>query len=128
MTGSVEEIVTDSRLAKPGCLFVAIPGDRFDGHDYAVSAIEKGAVGVVVQRPVEKVDPAKTILVDNTKRAYIAVGGLHRAKFTLPIVGVTGSVGKTTTKEFTHAVCPHATIHIKTKAIKTTKWAYPRRC
>lgn len=104
MTGSVEEIVTDSRLAKPGCLFVAIPGDRFDGHDYAVSAIEKGAVGVVVQRPVEKVDPAKTILVDNTKRAYIAVGGLHRAKFTLPIVGVTGSVGKTTTKEFTHAV------------------------
>ena len=104
LTGSIGCVVTDSRLAVPNSLFVAIRGERFDGHDFAASALEKGAVCVVAQRPIPGIDAAHTMLVEDTKRAYIAIGGLHRAKFSIPIVGVTGSVGKTTTKEFVYAV------------------------
>ena len=104
LPGSIGCVVTDSRLAKPDSLFVAIRGEHFDGHDFAASALDKGAVCVVTERPILGIDAAHTIIVKDTKRAYIAIGGLHRAKFSIPVVGVTGSVGKTTTKEFVYAV------------------------
>lgn len=98
------EIVTDSRKAKAGTLFVAICGENVDGNRFADSALQNGAEAVVVSTLFEGVDPNKVIIVPDTKRALIKLGGLHRRMFDIPFVGVTGSVGKTTTKEFIHAV------------------------
>ncbi|MFV0496666.1 MAG: UDP-N-acetylmuramoyl-tripeptide--D-alanyl-D-alanine ligase [Candidatus Fimivivens sp.] len=98
------EIVTDSRKAKSGTLFVAICGETLDGNRFAASALENGAEAVVVDTLFEGVDPDKAIVVPDTKRAFIQLGGLYRGLFDIPFIGVTGSVGKTTTKEFIHAV------------------------
>ena len=98
------EVVTDSRQAKTGTLFVAICGESLDGNRFAASALQNGAEAVVVGALFGDVDPAKAIVVSDTKRALIKIGGLHRRLFDIPFVGVTGSVGKTTTKEFIHAV------------------------
>lgn len=99
----ISEVVTDSRQAAPGKLFVAIVGENADGNDYAAKALENGAEAVVVSR-ASGLPADRTILVPDTKRALIAIGGLYREKFSIPFVGVTGSVGKTTTKEFIYAV------------------------
>ncbi len=98
------EVVTDSRQAKTGTLFVAICGEHLDGNRFAASALQNGAEAVVVGTLLEGVDPKRAIVVPDTKRALIKIGGLCRRLFNIPFVGVTGSVGKTTTKEFIHAV------------------------
>lgn len=98
------EVVTDSRKAKVGTLFVAICGEKLDGNKFAASALQNGAAAVVVSELCEGTDPEKAIVVANTKLALIKIGGMHRQLFNIPFVGVTGSVGKTTTKEFIHAV------------------------
>lgn len=98
------EVVTDSRQAKTGTLFVAICGENLDGNRFAASALQNGAEAVVVDTLLEGVDPKRAIVVPDTKRALIKIGGLYRRLFDIPFVGVTGSVGKTTTKEFIHAV------------------------
>lgn len=100
----ISEIVTDSRKAGAGTLFVAIRGENFDGNKFAAPALQSGARAVVVSALCEGVDPKKAIVVPDTKRALIKIGGLHRRLFNIPFVGVTGSVGKTTTKEFIYAV------------------------
>lgn len=96
----ISKVTTDSREVGPNDLFVAIKGENFDGNRFAKSALEKGACAVVVSELCEGVDPNRAILVDDTKRALIKIGGVYRAGFDIPFVGVTGSVGKTTTKEF----------------------------
>ena len=100
----ISEIVTDSRKAEAGKLFVAICGESLDGNQFAASALQNGAEAVVVSTLCEGVNPARAIVVPDTKRALIKLGGLHRSLFDIPFVGVTGSVGKTTTKEFIFAV------------------------
>ncbi len=100
----ISRVVTDSRECAAGTLFIAIPGERVDGHDYAVSALAKGAEAVVAERPIEGVPADRLLLVKNTKSALIRIGALVRDRFSIPFVGVTGSVGKTTTKEFVAAV------------------------
>ncbi len=100
----INKVVTDSRKADDRSLFVAIKGDNFDGNEFAAKALENGAVAVLVSRVCDGVDPDKTIVVEDTKRALIKIGGLYRNRFDIPFVGITGSVGKTTTKEFTAAV------------------------
>lgn len=101
--GAVREVTTDSRKAGPGALFVAIRGETMDGNDFALSALERGAEAALVDRDVD--GPAGRLLrVPDGRRALISIGGMVRDRFTLPIVGVTGSVGKTTTKEFVYAV------------------------
>ena len=97
-------VVTDSRQAKTGTLFVAICGESLDGNRFAASALQNGAEAVVVSTLFEGVDPKRAIVVPDTKRALIKTGGLYRRRFDIPFVGVTGSVGKTTTKEFIHTV------------------------
>ncbi len=98
------EVVTDSRQAKTGTLFVAICGENLDGNRFAASALQNGAEAVVVGALFEGVNPKRAIVVPDTKRALIKIGGLYRRLFDIPFIGVTGSVGKTTTKEFIHAV------------------------
>ena len=100
----VNAVVTDNRAAGPGSLFVCIRGERADGHDYAAKAVQAGACAVVAQRPVQGVPAGRCVLVKNPLDAMIRMGANYRAGFSPVLVGVTGSVGKTTTKEFCYAV------------------------
>src|SRR5260221_6997553 len=90
----------DSRTLNPGDLFVAIAGERFDGHDYVRSALEKGAVAAILQtgRAIDA-DPARLLLVDDTLKALQSLGAAARRLWGKPLLAVTGSAGKTTTKE-----------------------------
>ncbi len=101
---NISSVVTDSRKAMPGCVFVAIEGERVDGHDYAREACENGAVLVVAQRVMDDVPMDRTVLVADVLDAMIAMGANYRARYSPLVLGVTGSVGKTTTKEFCAAV------------------------
>jgi len=87
-------VSTDSRTLAAGALFVALRGARFDGHDYAAQAQERGAVALLVDRPVDSTLPQ--LVVPDTLRA-LGLGAAHwRSRFTLPVIAVTGSNGKTT--------------------------------
>lgn len=97
-------VATDSRAVRPGSLFVCIRGERADGHAFAAKALEAGAAGIVAQHPIPGIDPHHCVLVNDPLDAMIAMGANYRAGFHPLLVGVTGSVGKTTTKEFCHAV------------------------
>ena len=98
----VTDVCTDSRKAGPGSLFVALKGENFDGHDFVSRALEQGAVCAVVQHPVDGHIPAARLMpVEDTQRALLSIAALYRNQFpALELVGVTGSVGKTTTKDF----------------------------
>ncbi|MEG2671973.1 MAG: UDP-N-acetylmuramoyl-tripeptide--D-alanyl-D-alanine ligase [Ruthenibacterium sp.] len=100
----ITSVATDSRAVQSGSLFVCIEGEKTDGHRYAAAALKDGAVGIVAQHAVAGVSAEQTVLVENPLDAMIAIGGNYRTQYTPCLVGVTGSVGKTTTKEFCHAV------------------------
>lgn len=100
----ITSVATDSRAVTPGGLFVCIRGARVDGHDFARRALEQGAAGVVAQRTAPGVPPERCVLVEDALDAMIRMGENYRALFHPLLVGVTGSVGKTTTKEFCYAV------------------------
>jgi len=101
LQGSVTEICTDSRRVTPGCLFVALKGERSDGHDYVAQALEKGAAAAVAAHPVAGVPAGRLLLVADPLASLLDIAARYRAKFPgLRLVGVTGSVGKTTTKDF----------------------------
>lgn len=100
-------VQTDSRKVQPGDLFVAIQGERSDGHRYAAQALADGAALVMGHRPVEEVagvEPECYLQAADILDAMIALGANYRDVYTPCLVGVTGSVGKTTTKEFVAAV------------------------
>ncbi len=101
----IENITTDSRSITPQSLFVAIKGERFDGHDYVESALSSGSVAAVVQRGYKtNISDATLIFVDDTIDAFMKISGYYRSLFDIPVVAVTGSVGKTTTKDMIAAV------------------------
>ncbi len=87
-------VSTDSRTLSPGALFVALRGERFDGHDYAVQAAERGAAAVLVERPVPVSVPK--LVVPDALRALGLGAGFWRSRFDIPLIAVTGSNGKTT--------------------------------
>lgn len=88
-------VSTDTRTLSPGTLFIAIKGKNFDGHDYLDQAIAHGAVGVVVSEAYSNPNVA-VLRVKDTVWAYGQIAALHRSKFKIPMVGITGSCGKTT--------------------------------
>jgi len=93
-------ISTDTRTIKPGMLFVALRGENFNGHDYVGRAFELGASAAVVDHfSADRLGPQ--IHVPDTLIAYGRIASLWRSRFSIPVVGVTGSVGKTTLKEMT---------------------------
>jgi len=103
----------DTRTIRPGDLFVAIKGPRFNGHDFVVRAFELGASGAVVSRsewPVREGvwrplhDRHFWVLVDDPLAALQSFATWHRMRFNLPLIGITGSNGKTTTKEMIAAI------------------------
>ncbi|MCD7812995.1 MAG: UDP-N-acetylmuramoyl-tripeptide--D-alanyl-D-alanine ligase [Lachnospiraceae bacterium] len=96
-------VTTDSRKAEPGCLFAAIKGERVDGHDFIESVFEKGALCALVETPPRE-SAGNYIKVDSTIRALGALAAYYLEQLAIPVVGVTGSVGKTSTKEMIAAV------------------------
>ncbi len=96
-------VSTDSRALTAGDLFVALVGDRFDGHRFVRAATERGARGVVVSRPVEVPPSIRTYEVADTLVALGALARYRRRRHSARVVGITGSSGKTTTKELTRA-------------------------
>lgn len=96
-------ISTDSRSVKPGELFFALSGERFDGHEYVAAVAQAGACACVVQRPVEG-ERTPQIVVDDTRLALGRLAHQWRGRFRIPLIGVTGSNGKTTTKEMIAAI------------------------
>lgn len=95
-------VVTDTRALQPGDLFVALAGERFDAHDFLAEAAAKGAVGALVSRAVDA--PIAQLLVPDTLAALQRYAASWRRHFGGPVIGVTGSNGKTTTKQLLAAV------------------------
>ena len=95
----IENVVTDSRIAKRGDLFVAIKGDKFDAHDFVKDVIANGVELVVVEKMIPSVPVTRQIVVANSVDAYGKIGAYNRSQFKGTVVGLTGSAGKTTTKE-----------------------------
>jgi UDP-N-acetylmuramoyl-tripeptide--D-alanyl-D-alanine ligase len=96
-------VSTDTRQITEDCLFVALRGDKFDGNQYAKDALEKGAKYAIVDNADFAVDN-RYLLVDNSLEALQQLAHFHRKQLTIPVVGLTGSNGKTTTKELIAAV------------------------
>ena len=96
-------VTTDSRAITPGCLFFAFRGERFDGNAFTPQALEQGAALCVISDPQYKVDD-RCILVDDVLAALQELAREHRRHLTIPVIGITGTNGKTTTKELVHAV------------------------
>ena len=101
----VTGVTTDSRAVQPGQLFIPLVGERFDGHAYIGKALEGGAAGCLTAAAPETLLPGKLyIQVADTRLALKALASWYRDKFDLPVVQVTGSAGKTTTKEMIASV------------------------
>lgn len=107
----ITSVVTDDRAVKKGCAFVALKGERFDGHDFIQSAVEKGASLVITEKEQLLIPQ---IIVEDTQRALLDLAYLNRSRFLGMVIGVTGSDGKTTTKEMVSRV-----LGSKMKVLKT---------
>lgn len=113
----VTGVTTDSRAASDGQLFIPLTGERFDGHAYIDSALSAGAAGCLTARVPETMQPGKFyIQVADTRLALKALAAWYRSRFTLPVVQITGSAGKTTTKEMVAAVLSRRYDTLKTQA------------
>ena len=108
---AIPHITTDTRKISDGDLFIALRGENFDGADFAADALNKGAAAVLIAEPIS--DPVQKALkkakravltVADTLTAYQAIAHAWRIKFDIPVVAITGSNGKTTTKDLTAAV------------------------
>ena len=119
-------VTTDSREVCPGCIFVAFPGEKFDGHDFAAKALENGALCVVLNHPVEGVPEEKSVICPDSYHAMMVLGANYRSQFHPKVVGVTGSVGKTTTKQMTYAALSAFGETIKTEGNQNNELGMPR--
>lgn len=111
---AISSITTDSRSVTPGALFAAIAGARADGHSFLSSTQEKGAVCALVEHPVTDCSLPQ-ILVPSTEAALRQIAAYYRRQFSIPFVGVTGSVGKTTAKEMIASVLSQSRSTLKTE-------------
>ena len=102
----VGRVCTDSRQARAGDLFIALRGERFDGHDYIEAVLKQGATAIVVERDKAPAKPngCAVITVKDTRKALGRLAGEYRKDFGLPVAAVGGSNGKTTTKELVASV------------------------
>ncbi len=118
-------VVIDSREANPGALYVAIRGERFDGHDFCEAAMQNGAAAVVCEKEPRTNIPC--VLVKDTRQALLDIAGLYRdTRKDVKLIAVTGSVGKTTTKEMTHAVLARKYNTLKTEGNLNNEIGMPK--
>lgn len=110
----VSGISIDSRKINPGDMFIALTGESFDGHDFIDKAIESGAVLVIAQRMPED-NRIPYILVEDTLKALQGISSYYRSKFNIPFVAITGSSGKTTTKDMIASVLTRRFSVLKTE-------------
>jgi UDP-N-acetylmuramoyl-tripeptide--D-alanyl-D-alanine ligase len=101
---ALRRVCIDSRQAKSGDLFIAIKGDRFDGHDFVKEVAAKSVAAVIVSQKVRVNANIPVILVKDTVKALGHIARFHRDQFLIPVIAITGSAGKTTTKEMMAAV------------------------
>lgn len=118
---NVTGFALDDREVKPGNLFVAIKGQRVDGHKYARAALDAGAIGTLSIKRVE----GPHLKVPNTVEALAALGKHFRHGFRGPVVGITGSAGKTTTKEFLAAALSPLGPVLKSEGNRNTEYTSP---
>lgn len=97
-------VSTDSRRIEPGAMFFALRGDNFDGNRFAAAALDSGAAWAVVAKDSGLPDGGQYIAVDDTLEALQVLARMHRSRFRIPVIGLTGTNGKTTTKELVCAV------------------------
>jgi UDP-N-acetylmuramoyl-tripeptide--D-alanyl-D-alanine ligase len=105
---SFDAITTDSRRVAQGALFIALRGERHDGHRFAADALRQGAAAVLVEKMPPEVDRRRALQVPDTQRALGDLAAHVRRRRALRVVGITGSNGKTTTKEMAAAICGRA--------------------
>ena len=96
-------IVTDNRRLEKGCIFFALKGDKFNGNSFALTALEQGAAYAVIDEDIDDNNP-RLFRVDNVLIALQELAKHHRKQFSIPFIAITGSNGKTTTKELVNAV------------------------
>ena len=138
---SFEGVCTDSRELTDGCLFVALQGDRFDAHDFLAQAVRDGAAGLVVNAGRAGALEGLDVSIYEVKDTLHALGRLarfHRDRFNIPIAAVTGSNGKTTTKELVASILskklteglspdtPHEFLHERTEGETVISAICPR--
>ncbi|MBD3883436.1 UDP-N-acetylmuramoyl-tripeptide--D-alanyl-D-alanine ligase [Phormidium tenue FACHB-886] len=123
---TVAHIVTDSRSIQPGEVFLALRGDRFDGHAFVEGAIQQGAIAAIVDSALPTAAALPLLLVPDTLQAYQTIGRWWRDRFQIPVIAVTGSVGKTTTKELIAAVLSTQGQVLKTQANYNNEIGVPK--
>lgn len=103
--GRIRGISIDSRVIRSRDLFIAIKGERFDGHEFIAQVVNKGVRVLLVHKPVKVRNRRITVIeVEDTTKALGLLASYHRLKFEIPVIAITGSAGKTTTKEMIAAV------------------------
>lgn len=124
---AVTGVSTDTRTIEKGCLYVAVKGERFDGNDFIAQAAEKGAAAVISDR-AEGADShdIPIVLVGDSRAAQLKLARYHREKFAVKLCGVTGSVGKTSTKDMIYAVLSAGCNTLKTEGNFNNDIGLPR--
>ncbi|MGH7235613.1 MAG: UDP-N-acetylmuramoyl-tripeptide--D-alanyl-D-alanine ligase [Nitrospiraceae bacterium] len=130
----IRRVCTDSRDARPGDLFVALKGERFDGHQFVEAARQRGAIGLVVENRSGITSVAKSqasgrpvlLAVPDTLLAYQQLAAHHRRRFRIPVVAVTGSNGKTTTKDMVAHVLSERWTVLKTEGNLNNRIGVPQ--
>lgn len=120
----IKGISIDSRTISAGELYIAIKGENFDGHDFSASAVKNGAAAVMCQRSVGCACPE--IIVKDTQAAFLDFASWYRKLFDIPVIALTGSVGKTTTKEMIHAVLSSEKNTLKTQGNLNNQIGVPK--
>ena len=93
-------VSTDTRTLRSGDTFLALRGERFDGHQFVNSALQRGAAALIVEEPPHEWPAVPVLIVDDTLKAYMALASAARTKLNATVIAITGSTGKTTTKAF----------------------------
>ncbi len=122
---SFSGVSIDSRTLKPGDLFIAIQGQRFDGHQFISQALSKGAGGIMISRKFSRTIKATVLAAKDTTKALGQIAGFHRARFAIPLIAVTGSAGKTSTKESIAALLGSKFNVLKSKKTENNQFGVP---
>jgi len=108
-------ITTDSRKVEKDNLFIPLIGEKFDGHDYIEQCFDAGAAICLTQKPIPERKDGSAILVSDTSKALRDIATWHRNKYNIPVIGITGSVGKTSTKDMVACVLSKSYEVLKTQ-------------